>query len=75
MQMPSKAVESIVLQLGQHQLSIYTKAPSGSILLYFYRYNSFSKPLLISLCYICYYKLKAYNVITSNLLIEHRTVA
>ena len=90
--MPSKAVESIVLQLGQHQLSICAKAPAGSILFCSYRYNSFSRLPPISLYYIYgyesknYYKLKARNVtaaelqlkpyiITSNILIEYRTVA
>jgi len=85
MQMPSKAVESIVLQLGQYQLSIRAKASASSILLYSYRYNSFSRQPLILLYYICHHELKDYNVmaaelqlklytITSNLLIEHHTV-
>jgi hypothetical protein len=70
MQMPSKAVESIVLQLGQQQLSIHTKALAGSILLCSYRYNSFSRPLLILLYYICHHELKAYNVTAAELQLE-----
>ena len=76
MQMPSKAVESMVLQLGQHQLSVRAKVQAGSILFCSCGCNGFSGRPPISLCYICghesknHHELKAGNVTAAELQLE-----
>lgn len=82
MQMPSKAVESMVLQLGQHQLSVRAKAPASSILFCSCGCDGFSGRPPVSLCYICGHESKNHHELqlepcttTSNLLTEHHTVA